>query len=168
MKKDNPIGNIKDMNGVTNYRVKPKSFSFHHRKLLTSPDDVPLAQIEHKIFTLHARIHLMDMEGNILVIAKTRSNMIHTKESHIEVYLGSQEKSLSDITISGNITAREFVIRSSQGETLAEARKEVLTLQNHFFGDDTYSLIIAPGVDSALITLLVVAIEAAFQSQKML
>jgi len=134
------------MNGVTNYRVKPKSFSFHHRKLLTSPDDVPLAQIEHKIFTLHARIHLMDMEGNILVIAKTRSNMIHTKESHIEVYLGSQEKSLSDITISGNITAREFVIRSSQGETLAEARKEVLTLQNHFFGDDTYSLIIAPGV----------------------
>ena len=156
---------IKDLSGVTFFKIDASALSLKQKKTLRDAYDQPVANFRHRVFDLFSRNYdifagsdesspLFTIEvkftfGSVKMVARIR-NML-TGQIH-------------EIVMKGNFTSLNVGIFNGHpkegGVAIAKIHKPMFCLQ------DEFHLTIAPGVDAALIVFLCLALDEFRTEQK--
>uniref|UniRef100_A0A6B2LHT7 Tubby C-terminal domain-containing protein n=1 Tax=Arcella intermedia TaxID=1963864 RepID=A0A6B2LHT7_9EUKA len=160
---------IKDFDGNIKYQIKGKLLTLHERSTLLDADKNFIAELEKKLASLHTRVKLKDATGAVRVVVM-RSHIVQLRSScHIYVFRDKKtkgyDKNPPDFKVKGDFFARKFTILDQEERVVARVRREMFSARNVLFGQDSYVLQVAPLVDSAFVTFVVMALDEIFSDQ---
>eukprot|EP00897_Mesotaenium_endlicherianum_P000808 jgi/Mesen1/10728/ME000090S10189 len=152
---------IFDVNGVVHFKLVASLFSLRDKRVLYNATGTPVCSFLQRLMTLRGTTLICPganpVDGNHL--AKFQKVILSMLPQGQLFYRGNKS-SVPDIQVLGNFYDRQYQITSHSGVLLAEAHRD--TARNYYTGFDSYTVRIMAGVDTALITAIIVIIEDVF------
>lgn len=148
---------VRDATGNMLYKIQG-SFTVNERKTLRDMNNRALLYIEESRLQMREKITIADCnkrpllcikEGGVLVFGSRRATG----------FLGARPSGVPAVLITRNQGVSQIRISSGRGEEMASVLRRRHSIQHQVTGQDTYEVTIAPGVDSALVSMIVVAID---------
>ncbi|KAF1958157.1 hypothetical protein CC80DRAFT_408753 [Byssothecium circinans] len=142
----------------------------------------PIVQVEGKVMSLSGRKKVLDMQGNHLFSIRKEHLHIHTTfgiedpnqakimevKSSFSIFgskakatFTSQNGKAEALVMKGNFfdTRAEITDEAQGGLVVARIDRKILSGKDIFFGQQTYAVEIAPGVDMALIAAMCICLD---------
>ncbi|CAI7653177.1 unnamed protein product [Penicillium pancosmium] len=148
---------IKFDNGAPFLKVTGAWPSFSGRKKVEDMRGNHLFDICKEHMHIHTTYVMKEPDGNTICEVKNSHKIIGSKATTTFTDPGANEVTL---TMSGNwMDHIANVVEEQTGETVARISRKLFTARHMFFGKDNYSVIVAPGVDMALIAGLCICFD---------
>ncbi|KAF2022347.1 hypothetical protein BU24DRAFT_488573 [Aaosphaeria arxii CBS 175.79] len=149
---------IKLTNGSPLFQVEGKVMSISGRKTVRAMDGTHLFDICKEHFHLHTTYAVLDPNDNKIMEVKSTLAFFGSKaHGTFTSKNGKQEK----LTMTGNFfdTYADITDESQGGLIVARIDRKLLSGKDIFFGQQTYALMVAPGVDMALMAALCICMD---------
>lgn len=151
---------VKLANGTPILQVQGKVLSMSGRKRVSDMAGVHLFSIVKEHFHLHTTFLMQDPRGKTMVEVKNRSKLIGSKAT---ATFTSQNGCQEVLAIRGKWlrNSAEIINEAQGGVVVARIDRKTFSVKNSLFGQQTYGVQIAPGVDMALIAALAICLDEA-------
>ena len=179
---------IKDENEDIVFKMKGKVFSIGEKKKLLSREGEPLGWMKEKIFTGHGRLYLIDDKDHVRVVVRKQkilqiNKVVEAWILHHPLHINEINKKETkerdpDILLEGNWRAKQFLMRpyTRDYQPVDEHHPppcyvkiqpgSSLSAKHIFFGVDSYTVNVAPNVDSCLAVLLTIALDELYRDDR--
>ncbi|OJJ65806.1 hypothetical protein ASPBRDRAFT_164699 [Aspergillus brasiliensis CBS 101740] len=148
---------IKLGDGVPLLKVTGNVFSVSGRKKVEDMEHNHLFDIRKEHMHLHTTYLMEDPEGNKICEVRSSHKFIGSKATAIYTDRHGNQVAL---VMTGNWNDRRArIINENTGEQVARITRKRFTARHIFFGQDSYNVIVAPGVDMALIAGLCICFD---------
>ncbi|GAB2247810.1 hypothetical protein Droror1_Dr00007692 [Drosera rotundifolia] len=154
--------NVTDINGNLIFSVERYFFSTAARHVLNDASGIPLVTLRRKIFSAHRRWQVFkgdSTDSKDLIFSVKKSSQFQFK-TNLDVFLASN----TDENVPDFLVKREFrdasctVYLGNSSAVLAQMQKQ-RSLKNLLLHKYTYGVTVSPGVDSAFIAALILALH---------
>eukprot|EP01012_Entosiphon_sulcatum_P053251 TRINITY_DN7324_c0_g1_i1.p2 TRINITY_DN7324_c0_g1~~TRINITY_DN7324_c0_g1_i1.p2 ORF type:complete len:182 (-),score=53.92 TRINITY_DN7324_c0_g1_i1:414-959(-) len=149
---------IKDPTGRPMFKVKPKLLTISQKKTLCDAMGNDLVEIRKKHLTLHNTQYLSRPGGEDLAEVKAASIIQLRQNGKVILNNGTV------FEIAGDFLGKRYTITCG-GRELANVNRDLVNFRNFLTDQDTYRLIIQPGVDCALMTAAVICLDEIFHDK---
>jgi len=148
---------IQNLNGQSVFKIDGHHMTVSGRKTLKDAAGAPLFDIVQERLHLHATYVAEDAQGKRLMEVK---NAFKVVGSEATVMITSKDGHAEELTMKGNWRDTSAdIISKATGEVVARIDRSLLNKRQLFGGQQTYALIVAPGVDMALMVAACVALD---------
>ncbi|KAJ4361817.1 hypothetical protein N0V83_010758 [Neocucurbitaria cava] len=149
---------IKLANGTPILQVEGKVMSISGRKKVSDMQGKHLFSIVKEHFHLHATFAAEDPAGNKLLEVKSSFKLMGSKATGT---FTSQNGKQEALTMRGNFfdTTADIIDETQGGVIVARIDRKILSGKDIFFGQQTYGVQVAPGVDLALIAAMCICLD---------
>lgn len=149
---------IKLANGTPILRVEGKVMSISGRKKVFDEQGGHVFDIVKEHFHLHATFRVEDREGKEVMRVKSSFKLAGSKAT---ATFTSQSGKQEVLTMRGNwFDTTADITDEAQGDAVvARIDRKLLSGKDIFFGQQTYAVTVAPGVDMALIAALCICLD---------
>ncbi|KAI8936661.1 hypothetical protein NX059_007058 [Plenodomus lindquistii] len=149
---------IKTTSGVPLLKVEGKMLSISGRKKVTDMSGVHLFSIVKEHLHIHATFKVEGPKGETIMMVKNSFKLIGSKA---RATFTSQNGRQETLTMRGNWfdTTADIVDEAQGGVIVARINRKILNSKDIMFGQQTYAVQIAPGVDMALIAALCICLD---------
>lgn len=143
------------------FRMKGRAFSMlHERKTLTDMDGEQLYGLREAVMSLHDRVHIIDPNTKQeIMTVKKKGFLPGFGAGTVLAWYGTDDSGPPAIEIQGNIMRKSFTIMDTASGRMMAAANRKSSISSVLLDNDTYTLVVEPGVDSALMVTLVVALD---------
>ncbi|KAK0726893.1 tubby C-terminal-like domain-containing protein [Lasiosphaeria miniovina] len=139
-------------------RVQGSVFSFSGRKTVMNLNNQPVFDIKKEHLHIHATYAAVDPNGNPLLEVKSSFKLIGSKAraTFVNKYTGQQESFL----MQGNwFDSRADIVHEKTGMVVGNINRKLLSGRDILFGQQTYALTVAPGVDMSLMVAMCICMD---------
>lgn len=144
-------------NGQPILNVKGKLFTIGSRKSVFDMAGNHLFDIYRELLHLHTTYVLEDPQGNKFFEMK---NKIKIFGSEATAKFTSKSGKQESLTMKGNwLDLRGEILDDSTGAIVAQIDRKVLNSRNLLFGQDTYGVVVAPGMDMSIIAAMCICLD---------
>jgi len=146
-------GKVKDAEGNTVYSIDAHLMTMSERRTLKDASGADVGQCRRKKTPgLHPTYYIGTMDDDKKCAVKVKGLMNITK-CDADIYLGDTVVGEA----SGNWRAKSYQI-NLQGQQVAEVKRKTGAM-GHLLDADSYVMEIAPGVDTAFVVMVVIALD---------
>jgi len=153
---------IKDINNIEYFKCKGKVFTFHDKKTLYDLYELPILNIQHKIFTLKRNIKIYaDKNDQKQLASISKKSIFSIKKYIIEFYNQATEQTeyLEMKCDYFSFTCGIFYGKEKEGAPLICKVIKRLDAKLLFTSQENYYCQIAPGVDLAFMVALSICFD---------
>lgn len=154
---------VTDVTGVSHFKLRAKLVSMHRKRAVYDNSGQAICSTMTKVFSVK-NITLIcsgaDPKESLKVAEVRKVFFSFSPQAH--VFFKGNKSSNPDILIKGSFGERSFQIANNAGRIFAEVSRDLYSAAARLYGKDTYYLRIFPGVDTALMVVLVTIIEEVF------
>ncbi|UNI24551.1 hypothetical protein JDV02_010286 [Purpureocillium takamizusanense] len=144
-------------NGQPIFKIQGRHMSISGRKTVTDMQGNHLFDIVKEHMHIHSTYAAEDPQGNKILQVKSSFKLIGSKAT---AEFQSRDGQWQTLTMSGNWRdTRADIVCKNTGAVVARIDRQLLNARQLFGGQQTYALIVAPGVDMALMVALCVALD---------
>ncbi|CAN9389044.1 unnamed protein product [Alternaria alternata] len=149
---------IKLANGTPVLQVEGKVMSLTGRKKMFDMQGNHLCSIVKEHFHLHSTYVVESAKGNKIMEVKSSFKLLGSKATATFTSSNGKQEVL---TMRGNFfdTQADILDEAQGGLVVARIDRKILSGKDIFFGQQTYGVQIAPGVDMALIAALCICLD---------
>ncbi|MCO5608561.1 hypothetical protein L7F22_062772 [Adiantum nelumboides] len=157
---------VSDSDGRLIFKMDAHPLSIHERCTLLDTDGNLILTARRKLLSRHEKWEVCRGEhfcDESLLFMVKRKSWVQLK-AHLTVSLrGNDDNGTPDFEVRGNYKETEGQIL--QGDKLVAEFKRKFTFKNAMLGKDTFVTWVAPGVDQAFITCLVIIVDRMYNAQ---
>lgn len=130
------------------------------RKTLTDAQGQPLYSLTEAVFSLRDRMFITDAQTKQPVLCLRKKGFIPMMgTSTVQVWHGGSDEGSPYLEIKGNILRKAFnITECATGRSIGTVKRKS-NAKSIILGKDSYILAVEPGIDSALLTTLTVALD---------
>ncbi|RSH77415.1 uncharacterized protein EHS24_003381 [Apiotrichum porosum] len=147
---------VKDTNGNVVVSCNAKMFSIRNKKTITDPNGQFLFGIQKKILRLLSTFVAVDANDN--EIFRVKNKIAFGSKMHA-TFVNASTGQPTTISLRGDIIGRSADLILDNGQVVAQIKRDILNATNFFTGQDTYYVVVAPGVDLSLITAICICFD---------
>ncbi|CAA9958902.1 LOR domain containing protein [Pyrenophora teres f. maculata] len=149
---------IKLANGTPLLKVEGKVMSIHGRKKMFDMQGNHICSIIKEHFHIHTTFAVEDPSGAKVMEVKSNFKLFGSKAT---ATFTSQSGKQESLVMHGNWfdSSADIVDEAQGGLIVARINRKLLSGKDIFFGQQTYGVQIAPGVDMALIAALCICLD---------
>ncbi|KAH9873355.1 hypothetical protein J1614_005753 [Plenodomus biglobosus] len=149
---------IKTASGTPILQVEGKLLSISGRKKVTDMAGVHLFSIVKEHLHIHATFRVEGPKGERIMMVKNNFKLLGSKAT---ATFTSQNGRQETLTMRGNWfdTTADIIDEAQGGIIVARINRKILSGKDILFGQQTYAVQIAPGVDMALIAALCICLD---------
>lgn len=148
---------VRDPTGAVIYKIAG-SFSVHEHKTLRDSSNRELLHIREGRLKLRERIVISDGQNRpVLCVKEMGFPGLASRKAH--AYPGGRPGGIPVLVILKNLDASRFEITTPHGEQVATAYRRLHSIRYKLSGQDSYQVILSPGVDPALMSMIIVTID---------
>ena len=153
-------GKVKDENGKTVFKIKAKHWTLSDRRLLLDSDGNTIGQARcAKTPGIHEKYYLGTKDDEKRCAVKLKG-MLNPLKCDADIYMG--KKIIGEVH--GDWRAKKYKIIVFDKTVATVKRKR--TFNSTFNDADTYGIEVSDGVDTAFITLVIVALDELYHDDK--
>lgn len=147
--------------GQTAFKIKGNALSFHDSKTIQDHSGRPIYKMSESLLSLRHRMHITDAQTKAPLLTTRQKSFIPLMgTSTILVWRGSNDDGEPYLEVKGDFFRKDFsVVEVASGRRVAAVKRKSFTLQNLLLEKDTYIVRVEPGLDTALMVFLCVAID---------
>ncbi|KAK2612276.1 hypothetical protein QQS21_001702 [Conoideocrella luteorostrata] len=148
---------ITNTQGMPFMKIKGKHMSLSGRKSVFDMAGNHLYDIVKEHFHLHATYAAEDPNGTKLLTIKSSMKLVGSKATaQFKSFHGTEET----LVMSGSwLDTSANIVCERTGATVAKIDRKLLNAREFFGNQQTYALVVAPGVDMALMVALCIALD---------
>lgn len=152
-------------NGQPILRVTGSAMSISGRKSVTDMQGQHLFDIRKEPFSISTKFYLADRNDNKIMEVKSGFNLLKYVVGNIipskstctfRSMDGTEENLLMKTSFFANSAD---IIDQSNGTVVARIDRKMLSGKDIFFGQQTYAVVVAPGVDMALVAAMCICLD---------
>lgn len=149
----------------TPFQVRGKALSLKDSKSILDHDGNAIYTLSEEILTLRGRMRIVDAKSKQPVVTLRKKGFVPGfGTGTIQIWSGKTDDGDPWLTVKGDFFRKNFDFKdNSQGRVLASVKRKGLNFANIVMEKDTYIIRVEPGVDAALMVLLVVAIDEQYR-----
>lgn len=149
---------IETINGAPILQVEGKVMSISGRKKVTDMAGVHLFSIVKEHLHIHATFKVEGPNGEVIMMVKNHFKLVGSKAT---ATFTSQNGRPETLIMHGNwFDTTADIVDEAQGDIIvARIDRKLLSSKDVFFGQQTYAVQVAPGVDMALIAALCICLD---------
>ncbi|KAB8222965.1 tubby C-terminal-like domain-containing protein [Aspergillus novoparasiticus] len=149
---------VKLVTGEPIFRIKGKPFSISGRKSVFDMEGNHLFDIVKERLHLHSTYVVQALDGSKLLEVKSSFSLIGSNAT--VSFTPSSTEGLVSLNMKGNWRSRKAaIVDAATGAVVAQIDRKRFNARQIFFHQQTYVVMVAPGVDLALITALCVCFD---------
>mmetsp|Transcript_12007 Transcript_12007/g.36061 ORF Transcript_12007/g.36061 Transcript_12007/m.36061 type:complete len:222 (-) Transcript_12007:395-1060(-) len=147
-------------NGSIAFQTKDAVLSLRNKEVVYDAVGQPIATLHKKTLSMHGTWQIFKGESldKSALVADIKPGLVDILGKTIKVYLnGSEEPAF---IIKGNFLGRSFEFTSG-GRTIAATKRQgaLHSVSNFLSGQDTFTLDVQPGVDTAVLVMVTLVID---------
>jgi len=148
---------IKNTAGQHIFQVKGEMLSLSGRKHLRDPNGKDIFDIKKKHIAIHQTYYGEDPTGKQVLQVQSKFALLGSK---MYATFTSTNNKAEKLLMKGDwLSVTCDITCESTGQTVARIERKVLSGKDILFGQQTYALVIAPGVDMALMVAMCIAMD---------
>lgn len=148
---------VKTSDGRAILQVKGDVLSLSGRKHISDMSGKPLFDLRKEHLTIHTTYYCEDPQGQKIFEVKSKFALLGSKANATFTSASGKAEKLH---MKGDwLSTSADIIDESTGMTVARIDRKLLSGKDIFFGQQTYALTIAPGVDMALMVAMCIALD---------
>lgn len=151
--------------GEAVFQVKGKALSLRDSKQLLDANGNAIYKLTESMMSLRGRMTITDATTGAAVVTLRKKSFIPMMgTSKIQIWKGASDDGDPWIQVKGDFFRKDFNFDEvASGKTVASVRRKSLTLENLLFEKDSYAIQVQPGLNCALMVLLVVALDEQYR-----
>lgn len=146
--------------GSVAFQTRDTMFSLHNKEVVSDAMGQPIATLHKKTISMHGTWQIFRGESldKSAHIADIKPGLVDVMGKTIKVYMNRSEEPV--FIIKGNFLGRSFEFTSG-GRTIAATKRhgQFHSVTNFLSGEDTFTLDVQPGVDTAMLVLVTLVID---------
>ncbi|KAM0787660.1 hypothetical protein ACM66B_003724 [Microbotryomycetes sp. NB124-2] len=157
---------VKDQNGATVVKCSGKAISMRDTKVIKDPTGKVLFTIKNKLISLHKTFigYAGDADKTELFTVKKKFSIGGAKM--IATFKNHSTQNEAELTVKGDFLGGSASITLSDGRPVAHITRKLATMNEVFHDKQTYAVIVAPGVDLALIAAVTICFDEVEHEEK--
>ncbi|KAJ5116591.1 hypothetical protein N7456_000939 [Penicillium angulare] len=149
---------VKLANGQPIFKVKGKLMSISGRKAVTDTSNNHLFDIVKEHLHIHSTYAAESPDGKKILQVKSGINLLGSKAT--ATFTSPATGNTHVLKMKGNwIDSKADIVDESTNAVVAQIDRKLLSGRDIFFDQQTYAVIVAPGVDMALIAALCICFD---------
>lgn len=148
---------VSDMNGQHLFNIIKEHMHIHTTYAVEDPENKKIAEVKSGF---KCKLHISNWQRRILLIPL----VIGSKAA--ATFTDRRGRAVTLTMKSGILDRSADIVDQDSGQTVAHITRKGLNARNLLFHQDTYAVVVAPGVDAALIAALCICFDEKNRDEK--
>jgi uncharacterized protein YxjI len=159
---------VHNPDGSVAFQTREAVLSLRNKEVVYDALGSPIASLHKKTISMHGtwQVFRGDSTSKSALVAEITPSLVNLGGKTIKVTLEGQDNPA--FIVKGNFLARSFQFIDGNNNVIAESRRQgkFHSVSNYVSGEDTFTLAVQPGVDTALLVMVTLVIDDILEPAK--